>query len=42
MHHINGNTSDNRLENLMILCPTCHALTENYRGLNKSATGETL
>ena len=40
--HINNNHLDNRLENLIILCPNCHALTENYRGLNKSATKETL
>ena len=25
---------DNRLENLRILCPNCHALTDNYRGRN--------
>lgn len=32
LHHINGNHKDNRLENLQILCPNCHALTENYSG----------
>ncbi len=32
LHHINGNNTDNRLENLQILCPNCHALTDNYRG----------
>lgn len=35
LHHINGNHSDNRLENLQLLCPNCHALTINYRGKNK-------
>ena len=35
LHHINGNNSDNRLENLRILCPNCHALTDSYRGKNK-------
>ena len=35
LHHINGNHYDNRLENLQILCPNCHALTETYRGKNK-------
>lgn len=32
LHHINGNRYDNHLENLQILCPNCHALTDNYRG----------
>ena len=36
LHHINGNHNDNRLENLLLLCPNCHALTETYRGKNKS------
>lgn len=31
LHHINGNPYDNRLENLQILCPNCHAKTDNYR-----------
>ena len=35
LHHINGNNRDNRLKNLMLLCPNCHALTESYRGKNK-------
>lgn len=36
LHHVNGDTSDNRIDNLQILCPNCHALTGNYRGKNKS------
>ena len=36
LHHINGNNTDNRLENLLLLCPNCHALTECYRGKNKN------
>lgn len=36
LHHINGNKQDNRIENLQILCPNCHALTDNYRGKNKN------
>ena len=38
LHHRNGVNTDNRLENLQILCPNCHALTDNYRGHNKSAS----
>lgn len=34
MHHINGNPTDNRIENLQILCPNCHANTQNFRGKN--------
>ncbi len=33
--HINGDRRDNRIENLRLLCPNCHALTETYRGKNK-------
>ena len=37
LHHINGNSSDNRLENLQILCIECHYDTENFR--NKEGKG---
>jgi hypothetical protein len=32
IHHINGVNTDNRIENLRLLCPNCHALTDHYRG----------
>lgn len=34
LHHINGIHSDNRLENLQILCRNCHGITDNYCGKN--------
>jgi 5-methylcytosine-specific restriction endonuclease McrA len=35
LHHVNGVGSDNRLENLEILCPNCHALTDTWSGRNR-------
>lgn len=34
LHHVNGVKDDLRMENLQILCPNCHAFTDNYRGRN--------
>lgn len=34
VHHIDGNELNSELSNLLLLCPNCHALTENYRGRN--------
>lgn len=34
LHHVNGIKDDLRIENLQILCPNCHAFTDNYRGRN--------
>ncbi len=42
LHHVNGNRFDNRIENIQLLCPNCHSFTDNYRGKNMSARGETL
>ncbi len=35
LHHKDGNNSNNEIGNLQLLCPNCHALTDNYRGKNK-------
>lgn len=31
IHHIDGDRSNNSLENLKLLCPNCHSYTENFR-----------
>jgi 5-methylcytosine-specific restriction endonuclease McrA len=38
INHIDGNHKNNRPENLEVVCPNCHALTPNFRGLNKNST----
>ena len=30
LHHINGDGTDDRLENLQLLCPNCHSQTDSY------------
>jgi 5-methylcytosine-specific restriction endonuclease McrA len=35
LHHINGDSRDHRLDNLEMICPNCHSMTDNYRGNNK-------
>lgn len=34
LDHINGCSTDNRLENLRLLCPNCHSQTKTYCGRN--------
>ncbi|GGW52551.1 hypothetical protein FHS32_000101 [Streptomyces albaduncus] len=36
--HIDGAWWDNRPENLRLLCPNCHAVTDTYRGRRRRAT----
>lgn len=35
INHIDGNSENNKEENLELLCPNCHALTPNFRNLNR-------
>lgn len=34
MEHIDGNSNNNSLDNLKLLCPSCHSLTKTYKGAN--------
>lgn len=36
LDHRNGVPDDNRLENLRLLCPNCHSLTDTYAGKNRA------
>lgn len=35
LHHKDGDRTNNLLRNLELVCPNCHALTDNYRGKKK-------
>jgi predicted nucleic acid-binding Zn ribbon protein len=37
IHHINGDCTDNSFDNLQLLCPNCHSLTDNFGSLNKES-----
>ena len=34
LNHIDGNSDNNKLNNVELLCPNCHSLTPNYGSLN--------
>ncbi|UGO46293.1 HNH endonuclease [Bacillus phage vB_BanS_Chewbecca] len=38
LDHKNGNNTDNRIENLRIMCPNCHSQTDTYA--SKNTTGK--
>jgi hypothetical protein len=35
LDHINGDSRDNRIKNLRVLCPNCHSLKATHRGRNR-------
>lgn len=35
IHHKDGNYKNSKKENLQVLCPGCHSLTENYNSGNR-------
>lgn len=36
LHHLDGNSANNNLSNLQIICPNCHAQTSSYCGRNQT------
>lgn len=40
IHHRDGNSENNTPENLQVLCPNCHSLTETWKALNKNASDD--
>lgn len=37
VHHVDGDCLNNLEENLELLCPNCHSLTDNYGSRNKNS-----
>ncbi len=35
IEHVDGNSENNNEENLKLLCPNCHSLTQFYKNLNR-------
>ena len=36
VHHIDGDCTNNKEDNLVLLCPNCHSLTNNHGSLNNT------
>lgn len=35
VHHVDGNAGNNSFDNLSLLCPNCHGITDTWKGRNK-------
>jgi hypothetical protein len=35
LEHLDGNSSNNHISNLELICPNCHSQTDTYKGANK-------
>jgi hypothetical protein len=41
LHHKDGNPHNHRRDNLILLCPNCHSLTDTHRSKNRAHSKET-
>lgn len=37
LEHIDGDFTNNDINNLILLCPNCHSLTSTYKGANRGS-----
>lgn len=37
LHHIDCNPDNNKINNLQLLCPNCHSLTKNWKGITQGS-----
>ena len=37
MHHIDGDYTNNKMENLQLLCPNCYSLISSFGSLSKNS-----
>lgn len=37
VHHVDGDSANNTLDNLMLLCRNCHGVTDNFKGKSNKA-----
>ena len=35
LNHMDGDYTNNKINNLQLICPNCHSLTDSYKGANK-------
>lgn len=38
IHHIDGDRTNNAVDNLFLICPNCHSMTDNWRGRGNKCT----